>query len=114
MKLARNEPSISLSERLATAFVSVVAAALTLVILPWIFAVKGSSGEPFTIYGWIFSKYGLAIIASAAVAGFIFGSEKMANIFSFFWGTHPVWEEDWFRKGLVALVVVIIVSLLIY
>ena len=113
MTLARNETSISLSERVATAFVSIVAAALTLLVLPWIFATKGSSGEPFTLYGWIFSKYGLAIIASAAAAGFIFGSEKMANAFSFFWGTHPVWEEGWFQKGLVALVVIVIVSVLL-
>lgn len=105
-----NDATISFSERLATAFVSTVAAAATLLVLPWVFAANGRGHEPFALYAWVFSKTGLVIIASAAAAGFVLGSERMANVLSFFWGTHPVWEEEWFQKCLVGLIIVVVVG----
>lgn len=103
-----NDSTRSFSERLVDAFVSTFAAAATLLVLPWVFAAKG--GESFTLYVWIFSKMGLVIIASAAVAGFLLGSEKMANAFSFFWGTHSIWQEEWFQKCFLGLVIIVLVG----
>jgi len=108
--LPRRNTSISFSERLATAFVSIFAAAGTLLVLPWLFAASGRGSEPFLIYAWVFSKTGLIIIASAAVSGFILGSEKMAIVLSFFWGTHAVWEDEWFQKIIVAVIIIVIVG----
>lgn len=89
-----------------------LAAALTLLVLPWVFVAMGRAGEPLALYAWVFSKVGLAIISVATAAGFVLGSERMANVFSFFWGTHPVWEEDWFQRLAAALVVVVAVGVI--
>ena len=106
-----SDETISFSERMATAFVSTVAAAATLLVLPWVFAANGRGAEPLILYSWAFSKTGLVIIATAAAAGFFLGSEQMANVFSLFWGTHPVLEEEWFQKCLVGLIIVVAVGL---
>jgi len=86
-------------ERLACALVSVVATALTLMLFPVVtMLLSHGSGGPgqiefgFLFYKLAFSKTGL-ITVLAAVAGFCLGSERMANIFSFFWGTHPFWAD---------------------
>lgn len=112
--LPHNDTTISFSERLATAFVSTVAAAVTLVVVPWVFAANGRGHEPFTLYYWVFSKAGLLIIASAAAAGFFLGSERMANVFSLIWGTHPVWEEERSQKYLVGLIIVVVIGVVGY
>lgn len=109
--LPRRSTTVSFGERVATAFVSIFAAAGTLLVLPWVFAASGRGSEPFLIYAWVFSKSGLFIIASAAVSGFILGSEKMANVLSFFWGTHAVWEEEWFQNIIVAVIIIVIVGM---
>jgi len=43
-------------------------------------------------YSFVFSKVGLSTVIAASLAGFCFGSERMANILSFFWGTHDFWK----------------------
>lgn len=88
-----------LAERLAVAFVSGVAATLTLLIifpLTVMFAGSGSSGNAgfdlvTDIYAFVFSRPGFLFICGTAITGFIMGPERMTNIFSFFWGTHPFW-----------------------
>lgn len=96
--MARNSQTDTLSERLAVAFVSAVAAALTLALYPLALTLSGrGGGTEFELaaflYRFVFSNVGLSIIIGAAVFGFLAGSERMTNIFSFFWGTHSFWSN---------------------
>lgn len=88
----------SLTERLAVALVSGVAAALTLALYPLALLSHGAgSGGEFELgayfYSFMFSKVGLILVIAASVTGFCVGPERMANIFSFFWGTHSFWTR---------------------
>lgn len=87
----------SLIERLAVAFVSAIACALTLVLFPIVLAMIGRGGGEFEfgvlLYSFVFSKAGLIVIIGGAVVGFCVGSERMANILSLFWGTHSFWDR---------------------
>lgn len=90
----------SLTERLAVALVSGVAAALTLTLYPLalvVFSRGAGGGGEFELgayfYSFMFSKVGLVVVIAASVAGFCVGAERMANIFSFFWGTHSFWTR---------------------
>lgn len=90
----------SIAERVVVALVSALLAGLTLVLLPiaFVLTTRGmGGGMEFDIgaiaYAVVFSKAGIAIVVVAAVTGFLVGSERMANIFSFFWGTHGLWSR---------------------
>jgi len=90
----------SLTERLLVALVSGVAAALTLFLFPVALALlgggAGGGGElafGALFYAFVFSKVGLIVVIGAAVVGFCVGSERMASVFSFFWGTHTLWAR---------------------
>jgi hypothetical protein len=97
--MARGSRSDTLVERLAVAFVSAVAAAITLALYPvaLILVVGGRGGgtefQFVALYQFVFSNVGLSIIIGASVVGFLAGSERMADIFSFFWGTHSFWSN---------------------
>jgi hypothetical protein len=89
----------SLTERLVVALVSGIVAALTLALYPVALLIlgRGAGGGAEVelgahFYAFMFSKVGLVVIISASLAGFFFGPERMANIFSFFWGTHNFWK----------------------
>ena len=99
---------ISFGERIATAFVSVAATSITLFAVPLIFLAIAHNGRPLILYGWILSKLGILTLFLSAIAGFSLGADRMANVFSFFWGTHSIWEEEWFQK-----VFIVIFSLLV-
>ena len=103
---SQSKQSISFSERLATAFVSAIATAVTLFVVPLIFTMVGGSYEPLALYAFIFSNTGIVIISVASAIGFSFGSERMANILSIFWGTHPAWKEEWFQRIALGLVII--------
>lgn len=100
--MLRSSKIDSLTERLVVALVSGVAAALTLALYPMVLVVlllshgSGSGGE-FELgayfYSFMFSKVGLILVIAASVTGFCVGPERMANIFSFFWGTHSFWTR---------------------
>lgn len=92
-----NSP-ITLGERLATAFAAAFVTIITLLVLPWIAGFSGKSGETLMIYLWVFSKPGLVVVIGAAGLGFFLGSERMANVLSFFGGTHKIWDEEWASK----------------
>jgi hypothetical protein len=89
----------SLTERLFVAIVSAIACALTLALFPIVIAMigRGGGGGEFEfgvlVYSFVFSKSGLLVVIGGAVVGFCVGSERMANIFSFFWGTHSFWDK---------------------
>ena len=85
-------------DRLAVAFVSAVLAGLTL--LAWsviLIAVFGRPSDSLGVAGFIistvFSKVSLAIVAGAALLGFVIGGDRMVAIFSALWGTHSVWTR---------------------
>jgi hypothetical protein len=101
---------ISFGERLATAFVSVAATAITLIVIPLLISAVSGKVQSFLLYDCIFSKFGILILVASAITGFTLGAEKMANVFSFFWGTHSVWEEEWFQKVLMGIIVVSILG----
>ena len=90
----------SFTERLIVTCVSAVAATLTLAIYPLALIILGGGaggGGEFELgahfYSFIFSKFGLAVIVGASIVGFFTGAERMANILSFFWGTHNFWSR---------------------
>ena len=105
---------ISFAERLVTALVSIVASALTLLALPWFASAIGGNSESFQLYDWIFSKLGIFILIISAIAGFLLGSEKMVNTFSFFWGTHSIWDEEWFQKIVIGLFALFAIGLVLH
>ena len=87
----------SLTERLIVALVAAIAATLTLAMYPLAILFFGRGGGEFELgahfYAFILSRFGLVVIVVASTVGFCVGSERMANIFSFFWGTHRFWER---------------------
>lgn len=105
---------ISFGERLATAFVSIAATAITIIVLPWMFSAIGGNAESFLLYNWIFSKLGILILVASAIAGFFLGADRMANVLSFFWGTHSIWEEEWFQKIFIGFFVLLAIGLLVH
>jgi len=112
--LHKPEPS-TFGERIATAFISALAAALTLLayfVLNAVFAAKSGSNLPL-VPTMIFSKLSAYIICAAALAGFLIGSARMVNIFSVFWGTNQIWEREWFRKLFLILSVAFIVLMIL-
>ena len=54
-----------------------------------------------TYYSIVLSTFGLVVVALVSIAGFILGPDRLAEVFSFFWGTHEVWTrivasiEEW-------------------
>jgi hypothetical protein len=87
----------SLTERLIVALVSAIVATLTLAMYPLAILFLGRGGGELELgahfYAFLFSKSGLMVIVVASIVGFCVGSERMANIFSFFWGTHSFWAR---------------------
>ena len=78
-------PSVTLGDRIATAFVSVAAALVTFAAFAAILLLGGAFLEvPF----W--SRY-LSLVgflsAGAAILGFALGPKRMANVFGIAWGT---------------------------
>ena len=84
----RPSENIDLGDRLVAAVLSGVACAITLACYFFI-----SRSGHFTASTWIgfreFASLKLCLfaIAGSVVAGFLLGADRMANIFSFFWGT---------------------------
>ena len=111
---SRFRQPISFGERLATAFVSAIATAITLVVVPLVFVMVGGSYEPLVVYALVFSKIGIVIISVVSVFGFSVGSERMANILSLFWGTHSAREEEWFQRVVLGFIIVIAVGVVGY
>ena len=92
----------SIGERTAVAFVSAVLAAVTLFLYPLALSfVESSSGSGGgnvlglfgSYYQFLFSKVGLFVIIGVAVSAFFIGPDRMASVFSFFWGTHEFWPR---------------------
>src|SRR5262245_57333511 len=87
-----------LAYRLAVAFCSAVLAGVTLVVITVIVMyLEGRATSTGTLLR-LAIEWGPAAVVAVAVLGFVFGGERMANFFSFLWGTHPVWARihDWF------------------
>lgn len=114
--LPKPEP-ITFAERIATAFISAIAAALTLLVyfvLNVVFAGKSGSNQPLVQPTMLFSKLSAYIVSAATLAGFLAGSARMANVFSIFWGTHQIWKQEWFQKLCVVLLVVVIAAMSVH
>ena len=79
--------------RLAVAFCSAFVTGITLLLVPFIFAIGSGAPEPMVLYKFVFSKWGAAILLGTSVLGFVVGGERMANFFAIIWGTHPFWSE---------------------
>jgi hypothetical protein len=107
----------TLEERLIGAFISAIAMACTIAVLSFVFFVmlaKGRFEGVHLLFHFVFSKASLFIIAATAVLGFFLSFDKMADIFSSLWGTHPVWEEDWMQKLAIAIVITIATGAVAY
>ena len=107
---------ITFAERLATAFISAIAAALTLFayfVVNVVLAAKSGSGQ-LLVSSLFFSKLSAYIVGTATLAGFLFGSERITGVFSFFWGTHEIWEREWFQKLWVALVIAVVAAMVVH
>ena len=91
---SRSGNKISFSERVATAFVAVFAAIVTLALYPIaLFVLLGGTELSLYLYAVMFSKIGIALVLAAGMLGFWLGGERMANIFGFLWGTHSLWTR---------------------
>lgn len=90
-------------ERFAVAIVSMMFAALTLLLYPLALSLFASShgggGGPgvfdfFAVYYRVlFSRVGILVILGAGLSGFVLGPERMATVFGFLWGTDPWWSR---------------------
>jgi hypothetical protein len=106
---------VTVRERLATAFLAALFAVVTLFAYSIIAAIFVVRGAPISgIFDAIFSWWGVGILAVAAIVGFALGSERIAEVFSFFWGTHEAWSEAWLRWLAFGLLVVVLVGLLVH
>ena len=115
MSSPEREP-ITLEERIVTAFVSAITAALTLLayfVINFALSAKSSSGIPF-VSSFFFSRFSAYIVAIATIVGFIVGTERMVKLFSFFWGTHEIWEREWFQKLCVIILVAVVVGFVVH
>lgn len=91
---AEEPPEVGwLHYRLAVAVCSAFVVGVMMLIVPLVIGIVGRGAEPLVLYGLIFSKWGLAILITSAILGFIVGGERMANLFGVVWGTHPIWSE---------------------
>lgn len=96
-KHQNNQKKITLIDRMIIAFSSGLTAFVTIVICFLVVCVAiGREGE-FGAIPMIFSfikNVGIYLIGLASCVGFIAGPEKMADIFSYFWGTHPAMKKE--------------------
>lgn len=90
----------ALGERLVVVCVSAIFAAITLLLYPialFFFGLPAAGGGTFllgaAIYALVFSRIGLLVIIVSATVGLFAGRERMADIFSVFWGTHSLWQR---------------------
>lgn len=113
-----DKKSTSLEDRLIGAVVSAFAAACTIIVLSLLFlavSAKGGSAEPaLSLFPYIYPKGLLIIITVSSILGFFLSFDKITNIFSFFWGTHSVWEEDWMQKLAIAIVITIAIGVVVH
>jgi len=106
---------ITLGERVATAFVSAIAAALTLVgyfVISVAFASKSPSGPPKLLFDIFASKISIGLVVAASLAGFILGSSKMANVFADLWGTSERRNASRFELVVVVLIIIVAVAVI--
>lgn len=99
--MSTEEPrEAGLHHRLAVAACSAFVAGVMLLIVPLVIGMIGRGAEPLALYAFVFSKWGLATLVVFAILGFVAGGERMANLFSVIWGTHPIWSEmgDWLEE----------------
>jgi hypothetical protein len=92
-----NRIKITLADRLVIAFASGLTAFTTIVIYFVVASVGIAREGEFDFIPVIYEflkKFGKYPVILAAGAGFIVGPEKMAEIFSFFWGTHPALKME--------------------
>ena len=109
MQLRNQRRQITLADRFAAAVLSVIAAFFTLVAYFFIgvkLSAKSAFGAEF-IWSAAFSKGWLSIMVGAYILGFLLGSERLAEMFSIFWGTHDLWKRSEFQI-LVAMLVVLV------
>lgn len=95
----KNKENISLSERIMTAFLSVIVMGMTCVVVTFILFVvsgKGAGGPSEVILGesWYW-KLALALCGFAGVLGFVLGGERMSDIFGFIWRTNKPKDGNW-------------------
>lgn len=79
--------SLTMEERLVTAFVSMIVAGLTIAVVGiGTFLRSGGSGPELESWGTFFRISGI-LCAAAGLLGFAVGPERMARHFGFLWGT---------------------------
>lgn len=108
---------ITFAERLATALVAALAAAATLAayfLINLAMASKSPSGPPRFLFELLGSNWSIFVVAAAALAGFLLGSARMAEVFAVLWGTSELWAEAWFRRLMASAATVALVGLIAY
>lgn len=111
---ASEREKITLGERIATAFISAITAALTILayfVITFTLAAAKSTTAPGLVSSFFFTKFSAYMVVTATVVGFLVGSDRMARLFSFCWGTHEIWEREWFQKLWAAFVIVVAVAI---
>ena len=93
-----------MEERLVTAFVSTVVAALTITIVGIGTFLRSGSGPGLESWGTFLRISGM-LCAGAGLFGFVVGPERMARHFGFLWGT----EEPTRAQTAVLVTVVLLI-----
>jgi hypothetical protein len=99
-ELQGNNGRIAFVDRLLTACLAILVAALTLLLFPIGLLILGNGfggGSEFDLAGIIYSAVmtgaGAIIVVGVGVLGFWLGSDRMISAFSFIWGTHGLWSQ---------------------
>lgn len=96
-KNKNNQKKMTIFDRMIIAFSSGLTAFVTIVIYYLVVSVailrEGEFDAIPMIYSFI-KKFGIYPIGLASCVGFFAGPEKMADIFSYFWGTHPAMKKE--------------------
>lgn len=114
-KPVRPDEPITIGERIATAFVSAIAAGLTVAayfVILLAFSSRSYGGPPKTLFDAFFSRFSIGFVVAAFIIGFALGSARMATVFGSLWGTNEEEDDPWVDKlkAVVAVVMVVLVA----
>ena len=104
---------MNFGDRVASGTVAAVLVILTMLVFPPAIAFVTWGAWGWGLYLVVFSKIGLLMVIGTFITGFVLGADKMATIFSFIWGTHPVWKQKLQELSWWPIAIVIVLGVLV-
>lgn len=107
MNVRKPKEKIDIGDRLIAGILSVVFSVITLAVYLFILVARAGRASEGILRA-LFSGYGLWFVPLAFIVGFFAGPRRLADGFSFLWGTHPKWkQEPWSTQTLWILLILL-------